>query len=77
VQYLLPESEAGNAPRVEQFWRSTAQFDIIPRKSSEWIIVTKMGLAMVSGSVSDERAFSVMKFRKNDLSNGLDTNLEA
>jgi hypothetical protein len=32
---------------------------------------------MVSGSVSDERAFSAMNFIKNDLRNRLDTNLEA
>jgi hypothetical protein len=62
VQYLLPESEVGNLPRGEQFWRSMAQFDIIRKKCSEWIIVTKMALAMVSGSVSDERAFSAMNF---------------
>jgi hypothetical protein len=44
---------------------------------SEWIIVTKMALAMVSGSVSDERTFSAMNCIKNDLRNRLDTNLEA
>jgi hypothetical protein len=77
VQYLLPESEVGNFPQVEQFCRSMAQFDIIPMKCSEWIIVTKMALAMVSGSVSDERAFAAMYFIKNDLRNRLDTNLEA
>jgi hypothetical protein len=32
---------------------------------------------MVSGSVSDKRAFSAMNFIKNDLRNRLDTNLEA
>jgi hypothetical protein len=40
-------------------------------------IVAKKALAMVSGSLSDERAFSAMKFIKNDLLYGLDTNLEA
>jgi hypothetical protein len=77
VQHLLPESEVGNVPRVVQFWRSMAQFDIIPRKCSEWIIVAKLALTMVSGSVSDGRAFSAMNSTKNDLRNRLDTNLEA
>jgi hypothetical protein len=54
-----------------------AQFDIIPRKCSGWIIVTKMTLAMVRSSVSDDRVFPAMNFINNDLRNGLNTNLEA
>jgi hypothetical protein len=42
VQQLLRESEVRHVPRVEQFWRSMAQFDIIPRKCSEWIIAAKV-----------------------------------
>jgi hypothetical protein len=46
------------------------QFDMIPRKCSEWITVARIALTKVRGSVSDERAFSSLNFMKNDLATG-------
>jgi hypothetical protein len=54
-----------------------AQCDVLPRKCSEWVIAARIALIMVSGSVSDERAFPTMNFLKNDPCNRLNTNLEA
>lgn len=52
-------------------------FETISISCSEWVIAANIVLTMISGSVADERAFSAMKFIKNDLRNRLDVNLEA
>jgi hypothetical protein len=59
------------------FQAGMAQFVIIVSMCAEWIIVAKIASTMVSGGITDERAFSALNCISNDLYNRLDTNLEA
>ncbi len=48
---------------------------IISRKLSEWLKFIELSMAMVLGSVKDERWFSIMSFTKSKLRNQLITHL--
>jgi hypothetical protein len=61
---------------VTQLWRSIDANSYLRISLSEFLKVAEIAIAMVLGSVQDERTFSTVSFMKSRLRNRLTTNLE-
>jgi hypothetical protein len=58
-----------------RLWRSVDANSYLRHVLSEWLIVAKIAVVIVLGSVQDERTFGMVSFMKNRLRNRLSTNL--